>query len=120
MANTIGMVVVAVLAASAAGVPLIAAITVTCCRTNSAASTGSLSYWASAKRYSIFTLRPSAKPASSRPRANGDRMRDRSPAVRLLRKHAGDREPHPEGRHDLPGAAGDRRRLRQHDLRRAA
>jgi RecA-family ATPase len=36
------------------------------------------------------------------------------------RGDAGDREPHPEGRHDLPGAAGDRRRLRQHDLRRAA
>ena len=48
--KTMGIVVVAALAAIAAGVP-VAAITVTRRRTRSAASSGSRSYWPSAQRY---------------------------------------------------------------------
>ena len=49
------------LAASAAAPPL-ATITATWRRTKSAASAGSRSYWLSAQRNSIATLRPSTKP----------------------------------------------------------
>ena len=59
IAKTIGIVVVAAFAASAAGVPLSATITVTWRRTRSAAIAGSRSYWPSAQRYSIATLWPS-------------------------------------------------------------
>jgi hypothetical protein len=58
VSKTIGMVLVAALAASAAGVE-VAAITVTCRCTSSFASVGSRSVWPSAQRYSIVTLRPS-------------------------------------------------------------
>ena len=58
ISKTIGMVVVAAFAASAAGV-LVAAITATCLRTRSAAIAGNRSSWPSAQRYSIATLRPS-------------------------------------------------------------
>src|SRR5262245_17477061 len=57
--KTIGMVVVAALAASAEAVPPVAAITATLRRTSSAASTGSRLAWFSAHRYSIATLWPS-------------------------------------------------------------
>ena len=56
--NTIGIVEVAALAGSPVGVP-VAAITLTCRRTRSAANAGRRSYWPSADRYSIFTFRPS-------------------------------------------------------------
>jgi len=56
--NTIGIVAVAALAASAAGRP-VSAITLTCRRTRSAASAGNRSYCPSAKRYSIARFRPS-------------------------------------------------------------
>src|SRR6516164_7270070 len=56
--NTIGITVVAALAARAAGV-LIATITVTCRCTRSAAIRGSRSYRPSAHRYSILMLSPS-------------------------------------------------------------
>ena len=57
--KTIGIVAVAVLAASAAVFPPVAAITVTWRRTRSAANACSRSYWSPAQRYSIATLRPS-------------------------------------------------------------
>ena len=56
LANTIGIVVVAALAAYAAGVPLMAAMTATWRPTRSAASPASRSYRPSAKRYSIKTF----------------------------------------------------------------
>jgi hypothetical protein len=56
--KTIGMVVVAAFAALAAGVAK-AAIMAGRCPINSVASTGSRSYWFSAQRASIVTLRPS-------------------------------------------------------------
>ena len=59
--NTIGMVEVAALAASAAGGAL-ATITVTGRRTNSDASAGIRSYRPSAQRYSIATFRLSMEP----------------------------------------------------------
>ena len=59
IANTIGMVEVAAFAASADGSPPVVATTVTGKRTNSFAIAGNLSYWPSAKRYSMVTLRPS-------------------------------------------------------------
>jgi hypothetical protein len=59
MANTIGMLEVAAFAARAAGSPPVVAMTVTGSRTNSFAIAGNLSYWPSAKRYSMVTLRPS-------------------------------------------------------------
>ena len=65
--NTIGMVEVAALAASAAGGAL-ATITVTGRRTNSDASAGIRSYRPSAQRYSIATFRLSMNPISLRPR----------------------------------------------------
>ena len=57
-AKTIGIVVVAALAASAPEC-LRLTITFTCRRTKSAASAGSRSFWPSAQRYSIATFRPS-------------------------------------------------------------
>jgi putative ABC transport system substrate-binding protein len=57
--QTIGMVVVAALAASGDGSPPVAAITVTGWLTNSAANAGSRSYRPSAQRYSIVTFLPS-------------------------------------------------------------
>jgi len=56
--NTIGIVVVAALAASVAGVPPVT-ITFTPWRTKSAAIEGNRSLWSSAQRYSMITLRPS-------------------------------------------------------------
>ena len=67
--NTIGMDVVATLAAFAAGGPE-ATMTSTARRTNSVACAGRRSYWPSAKRYSITTLLPSTNPASFSPRRN--------------------------------------------------
>jgi len=78
--NTIGMVAVAVLAASpAAPVPGVA-MTLTCRRTRSAASSGKRSYWPSAQRNSIATFRPSTKPVSPRPCRNAVTTQPRSPA----------------------------------------
>ena len=57
--NTIGMVVVAALAAMAGAVPPVATITATRLRTRSVASPGSKSSRLSAQRYSIATLSPS-------------------------------------------------------------
>src|SRR5262249_53664027 len=57
--NTIGIVEVAALAASAEGSPPVVARTATPCRTRSAASAGRRSYWPSAHRYSIDTFLPS-------------------------------------------------------------
>ena len=68
--NTIGMVVVAALAARAGAVPPCARMTVTCLRTRSAASPGSRSSWFSAQRYSIATFSPSTYPASFKPWRN--------------------------------------------------
>ena len=69
--KTIGMVAVAALAASAAGV-VPATITDGCRVTSSAASAGSSSFLFSAQRYSIATFWPSTKPVSLRPMsANG-------------------------------------------------
>src|SRR4029077_7153559 len=56
--NTIGIVVVAPLAATGEAVTPVATITATFRRARSAASPGSLSYWLAAQRYSIATLRP--------------------------------------------------------------
>src|SRR5215831_12695816 len=67
MTNTIGIVEVAALAASGEGSPPPATSTFTCWRTRSAAIVASRSYWPAAQRYSILTLRPSTKPACSRP-----------------------------------------------------
>ena len=67
--KTIGIVAVAALAASAAGV-VVAAITVTFRRTKSAANSGSRSLCPSAQRYSIETFRPSMYPASFTPCRN--------------------------------------------------
>ena len=69
VAKTMGIVVVAALAARAEGVS-IAAMTATRRRTSSAANAGSRSVWFSAQRYSIATLSPSTKPASFRPWRN--------------------------------------------------
>jgi len=68
--KTMGIVVVAALAAKAERGPPVAAMTATCRRTNSAASAGSRSYWPSAQRYSFATFSPSTKPASFRPWRN--------------------------------------------------
>ena len=62
-----GIVAVAAFAASAAGVLPGATITFTRRRTKSAAKTGNRSFWPSAQRKSIVTLRPSTKPVSLRP-----------------------------------------------------
>ena len=59
MVKTIGIVVVAALAASAEGMPPVVTITATWRRTRSAASAGSRSYRPSAQRYSIATFWPS-------------------------------------------------------------
>jgi len=71
--NTIGMVVVAAFAARAGGVPANAAITATLRETRSASSDGNRSWWPSAQRYSMATLRPSTYPLSRRPWRNGRR-----------------------------------------------
>ena len=57
--NTIGIVLVAALAANIELPPPVAAITATLRSASSAASAGNLACWLSAKRYSITTLRPS-------------------------------------------------------------
>jgi hypothetical protein len=67
---TTGIVVVAALAANAAGSPPVAASTVTGRPASSAASAGSRSYCPFAQRYSIVTFRPSAYPVSASPRLN--------------------------------------------------
>ena len=74
-AKTMGIVVVAALAAKAEGVPPVTAMTATCRRTNSAAIAGSRSYWPSAQRYSIATFSPSTKPASFSPWRNARKLR---------------------------------------------
>ena len=74
-AKTMGIVVVAALAAKAEGVPPVTAMTATCRRTNWAASAGSRLYWPSAQRYSIATFSPSTKPASFSPWRNARRLR---------------------------------------------
>src|SRR6516162_6869258 len=70
IAKTIGIVVVAALAAIAGAVPPFAKMTVTRLRTRSAASAGNRASWFSAHPYSIPTLSPSTKPASLRPCRN--------------------------------------------------
>ena len=65
--KTIGMVLVAALAATAAGVLDNVAISETCRRIRSAVSSGSLSFCPEAQRNSIATFRPSTKPAVSKP-----------------------------------------------------
>src|ERR1700733_6070359 len=81
MTKTIGMVVVAALAASAGGMPPAVAMTETLRPTRSAASAGSRSYCPSAPRYSNatfppsmnpFSLTPRRKPATPSPNALGD------------------------------------------------
>ena len=66
--NTIGILVVAEIAARAAGIFPGAAITATPWRTRSSASSGNRSYWPSAQRYSIETFWPSVNPVSPSPR----------------------------------------------------
>jgi hypothetical protein len=68
--NTIGIVVVAALAASADGVLAGVAITATRRRTRSAANSGSRALSLYPKRNSIVTLRPSTKPVSFKPLRN--------------------------------------------------
>ena len=63
LVNTMGIVAVAAFAAEAEGLSVATSI-VTCRRTSSAASAGKRSSRPSAKRYSIATLRPTAKPNS--------------------------------------------------------
>lgn len=58
--NTIGISVVAALAAMAVGVPPVATMTLTERRTNSVASSGNRSNLPSAQRKSIVAFRPSA------------------------------------------------------------
>jgi hypothetical protein len=70
LAKTMGIVAVAALAAKAEGQAVAISI-VTCSRTSSAASTGNRSSRPSAKRYSMATLRPAAKPDSSNAFRNG-------------------------------------------------
>ena len=72
LANTMGIVAVAAFAANAEPWSVTTSI-VTCRRTSSVAITGKRSCWPSAKRYSIATLRPAAKPAVSRAFKNGVR-----------------------------------------------
>ena len=67
ISKTIGIVVVADFAASAAGAPPGATITATGRAASSAASEGNLLCWPSAQRNSIATFRPSTYPASPRP-----------------------------------------------------
>src|SRR5215469_9130544 len=68
--NTIGIVFVAASAARTATSGAPALMTATLRLTRSAAIAGSRSNWPSAQRYSMVTLRPSAKPVSPRPRWN--------------------------------------------------
>jgi len=57
--KTMGMLAVAAFAACTEAAPPVAAITATPSLTRSSASAGIRSYWFSAQRYSISTLRPS-------------------------------------------------------------
>ena len=66
--KTMGVVVVTALTANAEGAPPLVAITATCRRTSSAASSGRRSYCLSAQRYSIATFSPSTWPLPSSPR----------------------------------------------------
>ena len=65
--NTIGIVAVACLAASAAGAPPVVKIAVTWRRARSRASSGNRSLWSSPQRNSKATFLPSRKPASRKP-----------------------------------------------------
>ena len=69
VSNTIGIVLVATLAATASA--LFAAITVTWRRTRSAANAGSRSYWPSAQRYWAGCLTPSTSPTAVDDAASG-------------------------------------------------
>ena len=71
ISKTMGIVVLADFAASAAGAPPGATITVTGRPAKSAASAGNLLCWPSAQRNSIATFRPSTYPVSPRPCAEG-------------------------------------------------
>src|SRR5882757_6923823 len=71
----IGIVAVAALAASVAGVLPGVAITATCRRTRSATSAGRRSYWPSSHWYSTVTFRPSMEPVSLRPLRNAAALR---------------------------------------------
>src|SRR5438034_1000793 len=71
--TTTGMVMVAFLAARAAGVPQAASSTSTLPRTRSAASSGNRSGFPSAQRYSNATCRPSRWPRSRSPSRKGSR-----------------------------------------------
>src|SRR5262249_54052296 len=62
-----------------------AKMSVTCWRTRSAANAGSRSYWFSAKRYSIATLRPSSYPISLRPSRKATSRWASAPGARLVR-----------------------------------
>src|SRR5215467_3591193 len=83
--NTIGIVVVAAFAASAAGVLAEVTITLTRRRIRSSTSSGNRWYWPSAQRYSIDTFWPSTKPDSLRPRRNAVNQWGCSPANVTLR-----------------------------------
>ena len=73
LANTMGMVVVAAFAATAEVLSVATSIA-TSRRTSSVARATNRSSWPLEKRYSIATLRPSAKPNSSRAFKNGTRI----------------------------------------------
>src|SRR5271166_3767375 len=68
--KTMGIVVVAALAANVAWVDKGVAITATWSRTRSAAISGRRSLWSSAQRYSILTFWPSTSPVSLKPLRN--------------------------------------------------
>src|SRR6185369_17728411 len=85
LAKTIGIVVVAALAACAAARLYPVAITFTLLRTRSLAKPGNRSNLFSAQRYSIVTLRPSTYPASLRPRRNARTRSAKRSGEALLR-----------------------------------
>src|SRR5262245_25065907 len=89
---TMGIVAVAFLAATAAGVEPVR-MTSTLARTRSAARSGSLSVLPSADRCSITMLRPSTHPTSRRPRTNASN-------IGLVEKSVGQRTP---TRYGFPG-----------------
>ena len=82
--KTVGMVVVARLAASAAALSL-ATITATFWRTRSAASAGIRSYCPSPQRSSIVASRPSTRPVWARPCRNSSKRLFHNSAVSLPR-----------------------------------
>src|SRR5262249_48371069 len=84
--NTIGIVEVAALAASEAGLLPGVAITATRRRTRSAMSDGKRSYWPSSQWYSTITFWPSTVPVSLRPMRNAAPKRAESLGDRALRK----------------------------------